>query len=374
MDNNLPTKILERLESYVTGVIDGSITTNVRVKAACKRHVMFRQNKDYYFDSDIVDRFVEFAEKLTVSDGHHLTGNNLVLVDWQVYTLGSMLGWKYVDNNGVLHRQGWVECSRGAGKTAMLAVIAIFMAIELKGCDVILLSNKIEQADICLDSCKRFLDECHMVPFVIKHRSVDIGKSTIKTYSASLHSLDGLRARLYIIDEGAEAKKDVFSKIISALPKSRDSQMISITTPCSAEVGLESIYYVNKRVAEDCLKDHSKLHHIFGYLAGIDAGDDIADETCWIKGNPSLGHLVTIKDYRRAFESYKSQSKEHDWERFQLCRYASDDTGWIPPKDIKEVTTNLDIMDFVGEECYIGIDFSKSFDITSMCVSLRRLL
>ncbi len=362
---------IERFWGYVTSVLDGTQVAPERIQTAARRSLAFNDDPDLYFDEEAVRRFVTLSESFVISDGHTLNGETVRLMPWQVWTLGSLVGWRYVADEGVVGKQHWVECGRGSGKSALAALLAIFTATEVPGCDISILAGKADQAVLILDSVKRFLrdTEGHGLDYDVKRTEVTIGRSVIKALAAKTHTLDGLRSRLYLLDEGHEYRDDVYGKVLSALPKSRDAQMLSISTPGSPDSGgLSSVYYSTRTVAEESLRDFTKLRSVFAYLYGIDEWDSIEDETVWEKGQPGLGHVISLDDYRRAWETYQAQNREGDFERYALARYSLRSLGWIEPRVIESVSTELDPMDFKGRTAYCGLDLSKSYDLSSLCV------
>ena len=364
------TTATERYWAYVDSVLSGTQLAPQRIVRACERTKAMKNDKDLYLDTDTLERFVALSERFVISDGHTLNGDTIELMPWQVWVLGSLLSWKYVIDDGAVLKQSWVEVARGAGKSAMAALLAIYLAIEVPGCDISILANKQEQSALILQSVTRFLRDTpgHAIDFDAKAKEVTIGTSSIRALAAKVNNLDGLRSRLYIIDEGHEARDDIFAKVISALPKSRDAQMLSVSTPGGVDLGLESVYYTTRQVAEEALRDFGKLKSVGAFLWGLDPDDKIDDRDTWVKGQPGLGHVITTVDYERAFETYQAQNREGDWERYQLCRYSLRSLGWISPEVIESASKKIDIMDFKGKKAYIGLDLSKSFDLSSMCI------
>ena len=360
----------ERYWLYVSSVLDGSQLAPQRIKRACERSIALKEDPDVYLDVDTLEAFVSLSEQFVISDGHTLNGAAIQLMPWQVWVLGSLLSWKYSVDDGTVLKQSWVEVARGAGKSAMAALLAIYLARDVPGCDISILANKQEQSALILQSVTRFLRDTpgHGIEFEAKAKEVTIGTSSIRALAAKVNNLDGLRSRLYIIDEGHEARDDIFAKVISALPKSRDAQMLSVSTPGGVDLGLESVYYTTRQVAEEALRDFTKLKSVGAFLWGLDEDDAIDDPDTWVKGQPGLGHVITKVDYERAFETYQAQNREGDWERYQLCRYSLRSLGWISPEVLEGASKEIDIMDFKGQQAYIGLDLSKSFDLGSLCV------
>ena len=359
---------------YVDDVLAGDRVAPERIKRAAERTKALQADPEVYLDEAVLSSFVTMAEQFVISDGHSLNGKELRLMPWQVWVLGSFLAWKWKADDGQVLKQGWVEVGRGAGKSAMAAVLCIYVAIETPGCDISLLANKQEQSALILQSVHRFLrdTEGHGIDYESKAKEVRIGTSTIRALSAKVNALDGLRSRLYVVDEGHEARDDIFSKVLSALPKSRDAQMLSISTPGGTDLGLESVYYVTRQVAEEALRDFTRLKSVGSWLWGIDADDLIDDESIWEKGQPGLGHVISLLDYRRAWETYQAQNREGDFERYQLCRYTLRSLSWLEPEVIEAASSDLNIEDFKGEKAYLGLDLSKSFDLSSLTAQVWR--
>ncbi len=365
----MPSAAEERYYQYVDDVLEGRQLAPERIQHAMARTVALRDDPSVYLDTDALESFVSFAETMVIADGHTLQGKNIQLMPWQVWSLGSLVAWKYHEDGAVVHKQGWIEVARGAGKSAMVALVALWSCTYYEGGDVSILGGKQEQAGLILDSAKSFLEHSkHSLDYEIKRWEVRVGTSWIRALSAKTHTLDGLRSRLYLLDEGHEYRDDVFAKVISALPKSANAQMVSVSTPGGTDLGQESVYYRTRVVAEESLKDSSKLRSVFAALYGIDELDSIEDEDCWVKGQPGLGHVITLADYRRAFETYVAQNREGDWERYQLCRYSLRSVGWIEGHVIEASSKELNIEDFFGKRAYIGLDLSKSFDLSSMAI------
>ena len=361
--------IASRYWAYVDDVLSGRQAAPQRVIEACRRSKELSEAPDVYFDETALSSFIELAETFVIADGHTLDGQTVTLAPWQVWAVGSMIAWKYHSDGAVIHKQGWLEVGRGAGKSALAALIAIWSCVAYPGGDVSILAGKQDQAALILESVKMFLEHSdHGLDYDCKKWEVTIGRSVIRALSAKTHTLDGLRSRLYLLDEGHEYRDDVFAKVISALPKSANAQMLSVSTPGGTDLGLESVYYRTRTVAEESLKDFSKLRSVFAALYGIDPYDDIEDTSCWVKGQPALGHLISLDDYYRAYETYKAQNREGDWERYQLCRYSLRTVGWLGAEVVDSASADLRIEDFYGEKAYIGLDLSKSFDLSSMCI------
>ena len=368
-----PQTPTQRYLLYLERVSDGRIPAGEAVRASVARTKAMLADPDIYLDTDILDAFGDFSEGFLIADGHDTQGQNVRLMPWQVWVLGSVVALKWKADHAPVLKESYCEVARGAGKSAMAAVLAIWWAVQEPGIDVNILAGKLDQAAIILSSVKSLLGSTsrHGIEYVHTKYEVKIGKSTIVALAAKVHSLDGLRGK-FITDEAHEFRDDVFSKVLSALPKGSKYQMLSVSTPGGPDLGLESIYYATRIVAVEALRNFTKLRHVGSFLYGIDDTDDVSDSSKWEKGQPSLCKegIITMLNYERAWEAAVASGKQGSFERYQACRYSLRSVGWIEGSVLEAVSKKLDIRDYFGKTAYIGLDLSKSFDLSSMCVQI----
>ena len=147
---------------------------------------------------------------------------------------------------------------------------------------------------------------------------------------------------------------------------------LSVTTPGSLNVpgGRESLYYKRRTAATEALKRENwdKLN-VFAALFGIDDDDDIRDPKAWPKAQPSLGHVIPVKAYERILAEYEAQGRLGDFQRFQCCQFSTTDVVWVGG-DLWDRAVDRTASDMPADHhtaVYCACDFSKSFDVTSLC-------
>jgi phage terminase large subunit-like protein len=366
---------------YARDVVAGRIVVNNNVMMAAKRHIHDLTRKDIYFDEKELDRFNDFVAQLEVADGHELTGEKIVMLPWQSFLLGSILCWKFTETDGFRFKQAYCEVARGAGKSTMCGVLLLYIAMFWEGSDNLVLANKMDQARQAYDAANKIAnrafgdwraedeDEARHAEYetTIRETRCRVSKARFRPMASKTGTLDGTKAILYVCDETAEAKEDYMQKVVSALPKLRDSFMVSVTTPGSPELGLDSPYYTRRRVAEEALKPENWDElDVFALFYGLDEDDDFRDESTWIKAQPSLNHVIPISNYRRLLKEYTAQDALDNWERYQCCRYSLQGLQWIQLSEWRTANAKVDRPP-PGTPIYCAIDFSKAFDITSLC-------
>lgn len=366
---------------YAERVLAGKEITNVAVKAACRRHMHDLERDDIYFDAEEFERLCSFVSELYVSDGHQLTGKKIVMLPWQSFFLASIVCWKITETGGIRYKQSYCEVARGAGKSTMMGVLMLYVSKYWEGSDNLCLANKMDQARQAFDAANKIAmrafgdwraeddQEAANAKYETTIRETRCRESggRFRPMASKTGTLDGTKAILYVCDETAEAKEDYMQKVISALPKLRDSFMVSVTTPGSPELGLDSPYYSRRRLADQAIQEESWDElDVFVLFYGLDEGDDIRDERVWQKAQPSLGHVIPYSDYRRLLKEYTAQDAIHNWERYQMCMYSLTGLQWMQIDDWRNASADLGEPP-AGVKVYGAVDFSKSFDLTSFC-------
>ena len=360
----------------------GNLVANRLIRAAVERHFADLERDDVYWDWDEWRRYSELVSRLRIIGGHELTGQPFVLLPWQSWVVGSVLCWRLKSTGGRRFKSAWIECARGAGKTSLAATILLHAGFRYENAKVYCLANTVVQARLAYDAACRMgamafgdannPDTKGVGDLRITERKLAVipTGTDILPYASKTNTLDGLAGMVYLLDETSEAKNDWMAKIKSAIGKSADSFMLSITTPGGVELGRDSPYYQRRRSAVEALDSDKwdELRDTFSALFGIDEEDDMADEACWPKGQPSLGHVIPIEQYRRQLAECRAENRLQDFERFACCRYSTKGMRWISgemweanhDESVPMTPTNPET------PVYAAVDLSKSFDVSSL--------
>lgn len=365
---------------YAQAVIGGKEVVNEKVLLAARRHMHDLEREDIFFDEEEFERLKQFVADLEVADGHQLTGQKITLLPWQSFFLGSILCWRFTETGGIRYKQSWIEIARGAGKSTLLGVLLLYVSSRYDGSESVCLANKTDQARQSYDAAAKIAmrafgdwrseddQEARDAKYEVTTREIRCraNKSRFRPMASKTTTLDGLKCVLYACDETAEAKEDYLQKIISALPKLQNSFMVSVTTPGSVEMGLDSVYYHRRRVADEAiLEENWDELDVFVLFYGLDEDDDYRDERVWKKAQPSLGHIIPYSDYRRLLKEYEAQDAIHNWIRYQMCAYTTEGLSWVQVSDWR--TCYKPMMTAPPDTpIYAAVDFSKRFDLTSL--------
>ena len=121
--------------AYATAVVAGQIMAGPFVRAACRRHLEDMETgpaRGLWFDVDAVESTIRFYRALTIESktigvdgGVQSRVVPFVLQPWQVFIVGSLMGWK---NAEVVRRfrRAYVEIAKGAGKSPLAAGLGLY--------------------------------------------------------------------------------------------------------------------------------------------------------------------------------------------------------------------------------------------------------
>jgi phage terminase large subunit-like protein len=110
---------------------------------------------------------------------------------------------------------------------------------------------------------------------------------------------------------------------------------------------------------------------IFPMLYGIDAADSPSDEGSWGKANPGISYnQPDVVSLRRSWNTMKrSPMGRAEFVRYHCARMDENTGGWL---DMSVWPGNkvIDWSELRGRSAYLGLDLSKSFDMSALVVAV----
>lgn len=197
--------------------------------------------------------------------------------------------------------------------------------------------------------------------------------ATLKAVSSDGRAQHGTTPNFILIDEiHAWQNRDLFEALDSGMVKVRDPLMIICTTAGRGQdsIGFEKYDYARK-VATGEIIDPTFLPILFQ----AEPGDDWEDERVWEKANPGLpfGFLSLDGLRNKAREAKSSPPARYQFEQLHLniWQAASRDPLFDMNVYDEGAVEHFDTEELIELPCYIGVDLSRSGDLTAIVAAWK---
>lgn len=362
-------------EQYSDDIRAGKIPACKWVIAACQRQHddLERQKSDSFpwrFDNESAERVCIFVEMAPHIKGP-LRGQLITLEPWQCFILTTVFGWVSKKTGARRFREAYTEVPRGNGKSALTSPVGLYlMCLDGEGgAEVYSAATTRDQAKIVFgvaqSMARGMTDFCDRAGVEVGAHSINqlASASWFRPLSSDANSLDGLNVHGGLIDElHAHKNRDLYDVLKTACGKRSQPLLWEITTAGSDRAG---VCYEVRGYVLDILKGVKHDDRVFGVVYSIDDDDDWATIESAIKANPNWG--VSVFPDAIAAELHQAvqlASKQPSYQTKHLDRWVNADHAWMDMlRWQKCADPALDIADFAGQECIIGLDLASKLDI-----------
>jgi phage terminase large subunit-like protein len=369
--------IMERVFNYCDDILTGKIK-------ACKKHIWavkrflkdFEdcQNDDspFYFDEDIVEDFYWWAREFKHTEGI-LAGQNVELTDFQLFISANIFGFKKRSNGARRFRKVYIQLARKNAKSQFLAIVASFVTF---------LGDERQRAFIAGWTRAQSSEVYEAVRLGISSSELLKGKwreaygkieifnnsSVIVPLSKEARKTgDGTNPSVGIVDEyHAHETSEIYDVLDSGMVARKEPLLFIITT---AGFELERPCYREYEYVSDILDPDSGVENddYFVMICELDEGDDIKDESNWIKANP------IVATYEEGLESIRSALRVALDQPEKMRSFLTKNMDiWVDKKDngymdmSKWRACKSDDTDISGLPIWLGADLSMTTDLTSV--------
>lgn len=351
----------DRATAYARDVVAGKIVAGPSARSACRRHLadLDRQRADdfpFYWDLRAAKRSLDFfPEVLSVeADGDVVPFN---LLDWAAFCVGSIFGWKRVDNARRRFRKAYIEGGKGCAKTPVGAGIGLYMMLaddELSA-EVYAAAGKRDQAMILFGDVVKMVDRSprlrhrliksgNRVVYQLAHRA---SSSIFKPLSAD-NKKSGLRVSCGLVDELHEARDRYTIDMLQDGFKGRKQPLlVAITNSGFDRTTICWEWHEHALAVVEGLRVDDEL---FAYVMDLDPEDDPLEDAdmvdlvvttdgkdvvervprCWLKTNPGLGKTITVEYLRSAVNDARQiPGRENTVRRLNFCEWTDAEVGWM---------------------------------------------
>lgn len=359
---------------YAEDVLSEKIVTGNYIKLAAARFFKLMSDERYEFREDKVEQVCEF-----ISIIHHYTGKHagkpFILEAWQEWIVASMYGFYLKGTNERLVQSAYIEMARKQGKSAFASALCLYHLIadgEMNA-EVYMAANSKDQAKVSfnmasnfskmLDPGKEFLD-----PYrdTIKYERT---LSFLKVLAADSSKLDGPNASMYLIDEYHAAKNSGVKDVLQSSQGMRENPMaVIITTAGFDRLG---VCYQYREMCTEVVSGLKEDDTLFIAIYCLDKEDDWKDEAVWVKSNPNLGVTVQTKYIKtQVKKAINTPSDEVGIKTKNLNIWCDAEKIWIKDDYILAASANVNLEDYRGLDCFIGVDLSSTSDLTAFSVMI----
>lgn len=359
---------------YAEDVLSEKIVTGNYIKLAAARFFKLMSDERYEFREDKVEQVCEF-----ISIIHHYTGKHagkpFILEAWQEWIVASMYGFYLKGTNERLVQSAYIEMARKQGKSAFASALCLYHLIadgEMNA-EVYMAANSKDQAKVSfnmasnfskmLDPGKEFLD-----PYrdTIKYERT---LSFLKVLAADSSKLDGPNASMYLIDEYHAAKNSGVKDVLQSSQGMRENPMaVIITTAGFDRLG---VCYQYREMCTEVVSGLKEDDTLFIAIYSLDKEDDWKDEAVWVKSNPNLGVTVQTKYIKtQVKKAINTPSDEVGIKTKNLNIWCDAEKIWIKDDYILAASANVNLEDYRGLDCFIGVDLSSTSDLTAFSVMI----
>lgn len=375
------------LANYVDGVLSGQILACKWVRLACQRHAddleKARTDPDYayYFDDEKVKSVCRFGSMMRHVKGKW-AGERIKLESWQVFILGCIFGWQRKKDNTRRFREAFIVISRKNGKSLIACIVGLYMLVGdgEKGSEVYSGATTLDQA---LEVFRPAFLMVERDETFRRHFGLELGGTTKNPrtiYRLSDSSRfepvigkpgDGASPSCGIVDEYHEHKSpDLFDTLLTGMGARSQPLLFTITT---AGVDTSVPCFDKQREAERVLDGVIEQDDLFAAVYTIDADDDWTDFSCWEKANPNLGVSI-YEDFLRARhkEAMSNPARKPIILTKHLDQWQNAGQAWMDMLKWGACADEaLNLSDFYGQECWIGLDLANKIDIAALRVVFR---
>ena len=376
------TRELEnKVMNYVHDSLDGKITQGKPMLWAMQRFIndlkrTSQPDCEWYFDWYELMKFNRWCGMAKHSKGV-LAGKPIEPhVSW-LFEFANILGFKYKKTGFFRFREAFIFQSRKQGKTqkmALLSTYKTFLGDEQQ--EVYLAGWNREQSMLAYDEIEYQIGKMPILDGKYSnsyhHIRVYSNGSTIKALSREAKKTgDGSNPSLAIIDEYANSHET--NEIVDVLKSgmvSRQSPLTVYITTAGFNLNYPAYSYYN--YCKNIINPETNVDNddIFVAIYELDEGDDIKDESVWVKANPVLTtYEVGMNSLRSGLQIALDRPEEMRnflTKNMNMWVDMADD-GFIELSKWNKQEYEDDVSEFLnGASMYYGIDLSATTDLTSI--------
>lgn len=375
---------------YAQDVVSGKIVAGRRAIQACQRHLddlKRARTKGFPYKFDVVSagRPCHFIERLPHVKGEWARvrvgeSNNIKLEPWQVFITCAIFGWVHKKTGYRRFSEAYIKVARKNAKTTWAAGVGLYMLVADREVAPEIFSGATskKQAMEVFKTARRMAKKAHKFA---EHFDLDINIESIISLrdEGKFEPLigdpgDGASPSCAIVDEFHEhLTSNLHDTMVSGMGARRQGLCVNITT---AGVNTASPCYLAEKDAEKILDGLIENDAYFCIMYSADEGDDWASLVAQQKANPNLGVSVFPEYLEKQLNAARlSPQKQAIYKTKHLDLWTNALNGYFNMKDWEGCCdASLSLEQFLGEQCWMGVDLAAKIDLCSRIRIFQRML
>ena len=374
--------LLSNAIKYAEDCIAGKEVTTWEVEKQCEkflddyRNRQYDEDFSYYFDEEKLYKVEKIISLMRFATGF-LGGKPILnyLAPFQCFLIANIFGWRFKDNeHRFRYREAMLYISRKNAKGTVCAIIFII--------GMLLEQNYSEFYSICLDKVlsselrKQIKQIIEASPALCKRFKISkqwtgnleclITKSYYKPLTANADKNNSIRGAYVVADElGAFDTKDNINAMMSGQKSVLNPLMFYTTSayPNSTSIMYEELEYCRKILKGELVNER---YFCLIYYANK---DEIWEDIGIYRDNPLRieENYEEIRLFRERAKIVEKDKIEHITKNMNIMLDTATDEEFYLQKDLWK-KCEINKIDFTGKNVSVGIDLSKTIDLTSVSI------
>lgn len=396
---------------YVEDVLTGKVLAGEKIKLACQRFKrdLERSKNDnfpYYYDEKQAKKACTFIELLPKTDG-----SKLKLLPFQVWILSELYGWREKETGYRRYDRAFISMARKNGKTYLasgMAALGLLMErAPAQNRQVLFVSNALKQAKLGYNMLSSEMRQVRKQSKAMRRRikvqkqaitDLDTG-SSVQALSSDTSTLDGYAGTTVILDEWHESKDRKTYNVLKSGQAQEPNSLLAVisTSGLNLNVPMKDEY----DMLTDVLNDKTRADKYFVAIWELDNKEEVYKQDNWIKANPLFSEPEVKKRMTNKMQSdlnlaikqnntipflvknmnmwlqasEDSYISADDWNAGKVAINQIDsenskvhgmnlENSVVVQNDHEKQVLSKDL--FYNKDVYIGVDLSKSNDLTAV--------
>jgi Phage terminase-like protein, large subunit len=354
---------------------------------AVKRYRKWKKRKDIWFEVDRANEMLDFVQSFVRHVKGPLAGQLMELELWEMFVFANMYGWYHKNEKGKIVRvirESYVQVPKKNGKTIIAAgalLYAMYGEGEL-GADCYAAATDYEQAQNAAEPISQTIENSEplsrdtqiykgingTISGALYRYNIDgiAYQNKFKVLSKNTKGLEGKNPYFVLNDElHAQENMDMYDNLKSAQVSREQPMMLNTST---AGKGASSVGMRVYKYAKQVL-DNDNDDSLFVAIWEPNKNYDWENRKVWKMVNPNIGISVTMEQLETEFK--KAKQSAHSKAEFlskHLNVFVNGANNFFEQEQVEHVLVD-ELGDLTGDVCYLGLDLSKTTDLT--CVSLN---